>query len=189
MYDKLYRPVKWERTKDWRLTQKRWERPEFYKKIGRPYHLWLDYAWPKPGDQVKIYASHSWLVKVSNDPKWFWKYIVIDGDWFSTYYAHLAEVYVKWWDQVMLNDEIWLMGNTGNSSAVHLHFWLRLNDRAKWFQWWIDPTPYMYDREKETIDPLIQTLIDDWIWNGVEWEWMTKRIWLVIAKLYNKLKW
>lgn len=38
-------------------------------------------------------------------------------------------------------------------------------------------------------DPLIQALIDDWIWNGVEWEWMTKRIWLVIAKLYNKLRW
>lgn len=35
---------------------------------------------------------------------------------------------------------------------------------------------------------LVKKLIDDWIWNGEQWDWMTNRIWLVIAKMYNKLK-
>lgn len=35
---------------------------------------------------------------------------------------------------------------------------------------------------------IIKPLIDDWIRDGTEGNWMTNRIWLVIGKLYNKLK-
>lgn len=42
--------------------------------------------------------------------------------------------------------------------------------------------------EKKTVDPDIQLLIDNWIWNGVEWDGMTDRIGKVIWKLFAKLK-
>lgn len=43
-------------------------------------------------------------------------------------------------------------------------------------------------KDTSPIDEDIQLLINDNIWNWVEWEWMTNRIWKVIAKMYKKIK-
>lgn len=190
----LYRPVKGDRNVDWRLTQKRGERPEYYKKLWRPYHLWLDYAWPKPWQKVWVYASHPWIVRVLYDENWFGNYVVLDWWDYETYYAHLHTVDTFDWAKINTHNIIGIMWTTGNSSGVHLHFGLRLKDRSKGWKWWIDPTPYIKDWDYSTSivattdDPDIQALIDAGIRNGLEWEWMTKRIWKVIGKLYNKLK-
>lgn len=46
--------------------------------------------------------------------------------------------------------------------------------------WWY------HFKQKQTVapivDPLLQRLIDDWIWNGKEWDGVTNRIALLIAK-------
>lgn len=193
---KLVRPVKWIRWVDWRLTQKWGERPEYYKTIWRPYHLWLDYAGPKPWDKIPVYSSSIGIARVRKDPKWFWDYVVVEWDkftyfsWRSVYYCHLSSISVKDWDQVTLHTEIWIMGSTWNSTAVHLHFGLRSNDRSQGYQWRIDPTPYIVDRDTkpEPIDPDVQWLIDDWIFNGNYEPMDYKRLIKMMWKLYNKVK-
>ena len=186
MLDKLYRPVRGERGKDWRLTQKRGERPEYYKKLWRPnWHMGLDYAWPKAGDKIPVYASHPWITKVLNDKNWFGNYVVIDGNWYSTYYAHLDSVSVKSWDAVLLNQQVWIMGTTGNSSGVHLHFWLKVNGKRT------DPTPYITDRKpiqetNEDTKYLLQ-LQEDKIRSG-ELGNLDQRMLVIVARIYNKLR-
>lgn len=44
-----------------------------------------------------------------------------------------------------------------------------------------DGTPYN-PQEVAPVDPLLQRLIADWIWNGKEWDGVTNRIALLIAK-------
>lgn len=170
MFDnlKLFRPVKWLRSVDWRLTQKWGERPEYYKTIWRPYHLWLDYADAKPWVLQLVYAAHWWIVSVLNDPKWFGNYVTVDWWWYVTYYAHLSGVAVKSWQVVNANDKLWTSWSTGNSSAVHLHFWLRSKDRSQGQQWRLDPTPYITDRDTQIIEPqpTILPLVAEWIRSG-----------------------
>lgn len=186
MLDKLYRPVRGERSIDRRLTQKRWERPEYYKTIWWPYHLWLDYAWPKPWDKSKVYASHDWIVSVLSDPKWFGNYVTIDWWEYVTYYAHLSAISVKSWDKVMLNQEIWTMWNTWNSSAVHLHFWLRMKDRSAWYKWWVDPTQYITNWLVQEELPLVK----EWVWSGDRKNEPATRleVAIMLERLFNLIK-
>lgn len=73
-----------------------------------------------------------------------------EGKYIVTLYAHGENVAVKQNQQVSKGQELFFMGNTGNSSGAHLHFEIRLykeipqgnlHDTSK-FEW-IDPTPYL----------------------------------------------
>lgn len=44
-----------------------------------------------------------------------------------------------------------------------------------------DWTEYIQEAKKE-IDPLVKKLIDNNIWNGIEWDWVTMRVALLVAK-------
>lgn len=149
-------------------------------------HEGIDYAWPNPWDSIPAYSSHKWVVRVLNDKSWFGNYVVIDEVWYSTYYAHLASVNVKSWEFVKANTQLGIMWSSGNSTAVHLHFGLKIN----WER--VDPTPYIIDRDYSrsppTIDPDVQALIDDWIFNGNYEPMDNKRLIKIIGKLYNKVK-
>lgn len=52
---------------------------------------------------------------------------VIGGDVVETYYGHLASYNVKAGQRVVKGQKIGVMGNTGNSTGIHLHFAVRLN--------------------------------------------------------------
>ncbi len=55
--------------------------------------------------------------------------IVIDhGNSFSTYYAHLSQIYVAAGQSVSRGQVIGAVGSTGNSTGPHLHFEVRYND-------------------------------------------------------------
>lgn len=196
MLGKLYRPVKGERTKDWRLTQKRGERPEYYKKLWRPMgHAGLDYAGAIPWQKIPIYASHPWTAKVLIDKWWFGNYVVIEANGYSTYYAHLDSVSVKSWDRVMLNQQVGIMGTTGNSTGIHLHFGLKVNGKRT------DPTPYIKDWDKPIDKPIdkqpiqetnedtkyLLQLQEDKIRNG-EIGNLDQRMLVIVARIYNKLR-
>jgi len=56
---------------------------------------------------------------------------------FTTRYAHLSRYLVKPGDVVQRGDVIGLVGTTGRTTAPHLHYEVRLNDRA------VDPRPYL----------------------------------------------
>lgn len=76
-----------------------------------------------------------------------------EGKYIVTLYAHGENVAVKQNQQVSKGQELFFMGNTGNSDGAHLHFEIRLykespqgnlHDTSK-FEW-IDPTMYL-DRD------------------------------------------
>lgn len=149
-------------------------------------HEWLDYAGAIPWQKIPIYASHPWTAKVLIDKWWFGNYVVIEADGYSTYYAHLDSVRVKSWDRVMLNQQIGIMGTTGNSTGVHLHFGLKVNGKRT------DPTPYIRDWDKQ---PTVNTedtkyllqLQEDKIRNG-EIGNLDQRMLVIVARIYNKLR-
>jgi len=141
----------------YRITQWWWERPEYYQKItnwARPYHMGLDYASLIPWQKVPCFAVVSWLVRTWFDENWFWNYVVITKWIYQYYYCHLDSISVKWWQQVNEWDEIWIIWNTGNSSWIHLHFWIRENWK------WIDPTPLFEKKAENTTKPLYQDIIN-----------------------------
>ena len=59
------------------------------------------------------------------------------GNGYSTLYAHLDSVTVKYGDAVKQGQVIGRMGNTGNSYGAHLHWEVRKNNVH------IDPTPFL----------------------------------------------
>jgi len=58
----------------------------------------------------------------------------------ETISCHLSEVHVVKGQKVARGEKIGLVGNTGNSSAPHLHFALRIGGVA------VDPKPYFVSR-------------------------------------------
>ena len=194
MFDSiLYRPVKGTRSIDRRLTQERWERPEFYKPLWWPYHLWLDYSGPNAWDKVAIYSATDWIVEQAWwDDTGFWNRIAIRTWAYLIYYCHLDSISVNVWQTVKALENIGVMGTTGRSSGVHLHFSVKWPWGNKKELWRINPTPFIRDWvlkpiEVQEQDPLIQQLIDNWIYNWQEWDGVTHRTALMVAKLYDKL--
>jgi murein DD-endopeptidase MepM/ murein hydrolase activator NlpD len=74
---------------------------------------------------------------------------------YESLYAHLDEILVKVGQNVSKGDTIGLAGSTGRSTAVHLHYEIRLNDIR------IDPYKYLQYFNNETlIDNLNITTIN-----------------------------
>jgi murein DD-endopeptidase MepM/ murein hydrolase activator NlpD len=64
--------------------------------------------------------------------------VMIDaGDGYQTLYAHLSRVDVHPGERVEAGEQLGLAGSTGRSTGTHLHFEVRLNDKA------IDPAPLL----------------------------------------------
>jgi murein DD-endopeptidase MepM/ murein hydrolase activator NlpD len=55
---------------------------------------------------------------------------VCDGQWIQTRYAHLSAISVSAGDAVSAGRQIGLMGSTGTSTGVHLHFEVRLRSTS-----------------------------------------------------------
>lgn len=81
-------------------------------------------SWAPP-----IYASDDGVVKLSKSRGWnggYGQWIIIDhGGGKTTRYAHLSKNLVKVGDRVKKGQVIALMGTTGRSTGVHLHFEIR----------------------------------------------------------------
>ena len=56
---------------------------------------------------------------------------------YTTLYAHLRSVAVRWGDTVRKGQVLGVMGDSGNAYGVHLHFEVRQDNRH------LDPTPYL----------------------------------------------
>lgn len=109
---------------------------------ARPDHAGQDYAPPTPGQTgVEVHAVSSGKVVAAGVgvlKGHSGNIIVIDHglrsgngstDKVLTNYGHLARMLVKKGDTVKAGQVIAIMGNTGNSSNVHLHFGVRFNGR------------------------------------------------------------
>ena len=56
--------------------------------------------------------------------------VVRNNDSITTVYGHNSKLLVKAGDKILAGAEIALSGNTGKSSAPHLHYEIRINDRS-----------------------------------------------------------
>lgn len=71
--------------------------------------------------------------------------VIIRHSWGNSYYGHLSLTSVTVGDKVTTGQEIGLSGNTGISTAPHLHFGIRPNhyDPYNGYRGMIDPLPYL----------------------------------------------
>lgn len=106
---------------------------------ARPHHAGADWAPPKPGQHVAIYAvadgtviaagkdvlpGHSGNIVIINHGK-----LTGNGstDTTVTNYGHLHSMSVSKGDKVKAGQKIGVMGETGNATGVHLHLGVRFN--------------------------------------------------------------
>lgn len=85
------------------------------------------------------------VVQVKNNSEWntgFGNYCIIDhGDGTQTLYAHAKTVYVNCGDKVSQGQTIGEIGGTGNATAPHLHFEVRLGDENSYTR--VNPLNYI----------------------------------------------
>ncbi len=93
------------------------------------------------------------MVKKIESRRWgYGKHIIIDhGHGYETLYGHLSEFKVKVGQKVKRGQIIALVGNTGKSTAPHLHYEVHQNGEA------VNPSGYFYnDLTDEQYEELLQ---------------------------------
>lgn len=123
----------------YRITQRFGERPEYYKKYGLAGHNGLDYGPPVPGQKgVVVYAPHDGYVKVLNDGDiGYGLHVEIlslpynnKGRRRKSTLAHLDRVLVAGRQFISQGDAVGIMGTTGDSTGIHLHWTYKVADRT-----------------------------------------------------------
>ncbi|TVR75266.1 MAG: M23 family metallopeptidase [Marinilabiliales bacterium] len=118
----------------------------------RMFHEGMDFTAPRGTD---VYATGNGVVaRVINDRsrRGYGTFVDIDhGYGYRTRYAHLDRVLVRRGQEVKRGDVIGLVGNTGASTAPHLHYEVIKNNRP------VDPVNYFYgDLSPEEFDAMIE---------------------------------
>ncbi|UCB51883.1 MAG: M23 family metallopeptidase [Candidatus Zixiibacteriota bacterium] len=89
-------------------------------------HPGIDFA-AKTGTEVKATADGKVILVVWDDM--YGKLVAVDhANGYATYYGHNSKILVNPGDAVRRNQVIALSGNTGRSSAPHLHYEIRKDD-------------------------------------------------------------
>lgn len=91
-------------------------------------HPGLDIAVPE-GTEVRA-AGGGLVVEVSETPEYGKMVRLAHPQGYETRYGHLSEIRVRQGDRVPLGTVLGLSGNTGRSTAPHLHFEVRKNNAA-----------------------------------------------------------
>lgn len=106
--------------------------------FNKEFHNGIDFA-GTIGDPV--IATASGTVTHAGWGGAYGKYVEVDhGNGYVSLYAHLSEISVEWGDEVNPGDEVGLLGNTGRSTAPHLHYSIFEDNEA------IDPQPFLVRR-------------------------------------------
>lgn len=91
-------------------------------------HNGMDFSAPS---STEIFATGNATVKIAKRTSGFGNLIVLDhGFGYETYYAHLSEFNVKLGQQVKRGEIIGFVGNSGLSTAPHLHYEVHKNGRV-----------------------------------------------------------
>ena len=109
---------------------------EFFEEEDRTEgHPGLDLVAP---DGAPVKAAGRGVVTEASHDDWLGNYVVIDhGFGYSTLYGHNQRLLVATGQSVERGQVIARLGNTGRSSAPHLHFEIRLDGRS------VDPRQYL----------------------------------------------
>jgi murein DD-endopeptidase MepM/ murein hydrolase activator NlpD len=115
----------------------------------RKMHSGIDLTAPTGTD---VYATgNGKVIKTGYTPGGYGKRIIIDhGFGYKTLYAHLNDIHVKEGQKVKRGELIGMVGNTGRSTAPHLHYEVRKNNKTE------NPVNYYYnDLTPEQYDEVI----------------------------------
>ncbi len=112
-------------------------RPDPFYKVTK-FHSGVDFSSPLG---TEIYATGDGKVKrVKLSRRGYGNEIIIDhGYGYKTRYAHLSKFKVKRGDKVKRGQVIGLVGNTGKSTAPHLHYEVIKNDKT------VNPIYYFFN--------------------------------------------
>ena len=106
-------------------------------KIPRMHHG-LDFTAPK-GTDVRATGDGK-IIKVRHAKSGFGTHIIIDhGYGYKTLYAHLDKTFVKSGEKITKGEKIGTVGNTGTSTAPHLHYEVRYKGKT------VNPIHYCMD--------------------------------------------
>lgn len=93
-------------------------------------HKGIDIA--RPSDRTIKAADNGTVVSAGNDGGGYGNKIVIDhNNGFRTVYAHLDSISVSVGQTVSKGSKIGIMGSTGDSTGVHLHFEVYKNGKMQ----------------------------------------------------------
>ncbi len=104
----------------------------------RKFHSGIDFSAPTG---TPIFATGDGkVVKIRHSRRGYGNTILIDhGYGYKTFYAHLSKILVKKGQKVRRGEKIGLIGNTGKSTAPHLHYEIIKNNRK------VNPIYYFYN--------------------------------------------
>ncbi|GGK30220.1 hypothetical protein GCM10010965_23840 [Caldalkalibacillus thermarum] len=107
----------------------------FGMRWGRP-HNGIDIAGVR--DRTIVASDHGTVVKAGWHSGGYGNTVVINhNNGYRTLYAHLASVNVRPGQTVERGEVIGVMGSTGNSTGIHLHFEIHRNGTP------VNPVPYL----------------------------------------------
>lgn len=142
----------------YRISSHFGQRTDPFYKVTK-FHNGIDFSGP---EGIGIYASgDGTVIKVERNKSGYGNNIIVDhGYGYKTRYAHLKDIKVKKGDKVKRGQEIGTMGNTGKSTAPHLHYEVLKNNKAvnpiNFF--FNDITPEEYDKILELSQYPSQTM-------------------------------
>ena len=113
---------------------------DVYAQWGYPGHNGIDFR-AEMGTEV-LACDDGKIVATPNDPEGFGTYVKIKHEWGISYYCHLSRK--KSPKAVMRGDVIGYSGDSGFSTAPHLHFGLKVtNAVCPGYKGWSDPTLFL----------------------------------------------
>ncbi len=101
-------------------------------------HHGIDLA-ASPGSTIYAYADGT--VTETGQSDIYGNYVIVDhGSGLSTFYGHMSSVTVEKADKVSAGGKLGIIGSTGKSTGIHLHFEVRINGER------VDPASYLYEK-------------------------------------------
>ncbi len=93
-------------------------------------HSGID-IWNENGYQTNIQAAYDGEIIAAGDSNnGYGKLIIIQhSNQLETYYAHLSKIFVQVGQKVKQGELLGKMGDTGNTTGIHLHFEIRYHDK------------------------------------------------------------
>ena len=104
----------------------------------KKFHAGIDFTAPS-GTEIQA-TGNGKVIKIENKKGGYGRNIVIDhGYGYTTLYGHMSEILVKVGQDVVKGQLIGKVGNTGTSTAPHLHYEVRINGKP------VNPIDYCMD--------------------------------------------
>lgn len=137
-----------------RVTQRFGENPQVYAKFGLKGHNGLDFG-VVTGTPIRAVADGI-AINEDFDPDGYGLYAKVLHSWGQSLYAHLDKRVTGPGQTIKAGSVIGLSGNTGHSTAPHLHFAMRVTPFNRNDGWlgYSDPLPYLERGNEQPAQPI-----------------------------------